>query len=71
MGAGCGREISVAGSPVVSWPFKFPRLPGRFNEKGKAAAVPGCPLGCPADVAGGTYGGMSIGAALALAETDL
>ena len=32
-----------------------------FNEKGKVPAIPGCPLGCPVDVDGGTFGDMSIG----------
>ena len=32
-----------------------------FNEKGKQPAIPGCPLGCPTDVADGTFGDMSIG----------
>ena len=32
-----------------------------FNEKGKQPAIPGCPLGCPTDLADGTFGDMSIG----------
>ena len=32
-----------------------------FNEKGKVPAIPGCPLGCPADLESGTFGDMSIG----------
>lgn len=32
-----------------------------FNERGKQPAQPGCPLGCPLDVGGGTYGNLSVG----------
>ena len=32
-----------------------------FNEKGKAAPTPDCPLGCPSALEDGTFGDLSIG----------